>query len=286
MDNVMKDICPICKKRKKQKHFNAKYCKPCAIERRKRPLGKLTKIQERKALSMAGKVYRDEIAKKIGTSKANFTRWIRQHPEINFNALRYPENVVKEVCEYYAEHGKIKTQKKYPNVKVRSIVERYLKNLGYAPRQTPWTDKQLMMLVKMAGIISMKKQAEYFNRPNAHKGSIQSAWMKKFGRGGSSVNGLSWYIARHYADYCCPVLQTRFWVQRKTRSKIQYESARMLVLWVDLAKHMSDDIPEHLKAGIRALAKFQKWAHGNNVRKNIIKMIKEIEYGEKCTGKA
>jgi len=278
----MTDICPICKKRKKQKHFNAKYCKPCALERRKRPIGKLTKSQERKALSMAGKVYRDEIAKKIGTSKANFMRWARQHPEINFNAHKYPDEVVKKVCSYHEKHGKVKTQKKYPNVKVRSIVERYLKNLGHGPRQIPWTDKQLMMLVKMAGLVSMKKQAEYFNRPNARLGSIRAAWVKKFGHGGGSINGLSWYVARHYTDYYCPVLQTRFWNQRKERIKglPLVEQSRMLVLWVDLEKHMRDDIPEHIKAGIRALARFQRWLHGKNVRKNIVRMVKEIEYGK------
>lgn len=279
----MREICPICKKRKKQKHFNAKYCKPCALERRKRPIGRLTKKQERQVKKMAGSVYRDEIARRIGTSKATFMRWARQHPEINFNAHKYPETVVREVCDYYEKHGKIKTQKKYPNVKVRSIVERYLKDLGHAPRQIRWTDRQLMQLVKMAGIISMSAQARYFDRPNAHRGSIQSAWMKKFGRGGSSINGLSWYTARQYVDYYCPVLQTKFWKMRKELRGKQpiVEQSRMLVLWVDLEKHMSEDLPEHIKAGIRALAKFQKWIHGKNVRKNIVNMIKEIEYGNK-----
>ena len=280
----MTDLCAICKTRKKQKHFNSKYCKPCAIERRKRPLGKLTKEQERQAKKLAGTIYRDELAKQIGTSKANFMRWARMHPEINFNAHKYPDRVVREVCDYYVDYGKTKTQEKYPSVKVRSIVERYLKDIGN-PRQIRWTDRQTIQLVRMAGIISMRAQAEFFDRPNAHRGSIQSAWMKKFKVQGSQINGLSWHIARHYTDYYCPVLQTRFWVQRKTRSKIQYESARMLVLWVDLAKHMSDDIPEHIKAGIRALAKFQIWLHGKNVRKNIIKMIKEIEYEQKSGNK-
>jgi hypothetical protein len=229
---------------------------------------------------MAGNVYRDEIARRIGTSKANLTRWAREHPEINFNAHKYPETVVREVCDYYEKHGKIKTQKKFPEVKIRSIVERYLS--GIKPRQEPWTDEQLLRLARMAGIISMSAQAKYFNRPNAHKGSIQSAWMKKFGCGGSSINGLSWHIARHYVDYYCPVLQTRFWKQRKRLDgKREYESSRMLVLWVDLEKHMSDELPAHIKNGIKALAKFQKWVHGKNVRKNIVNMMREIEYDNK-----
>ena len=262
--------CLLCKKRNIQKRYNSKYCRPCALERRKRPIGRLTPTQIKRVTELAGTMKRDDVAKTAGVNRTTFNRWARDS-DINFNWLAYKPAVIKDVCEYYAEHGKIKTQKKYPNVKVRPIVERYLKDLDLPPRQIQWTDEQLMELVKMAGIISMSSQAKYFNRPNAHRGSIQSVWIKKFNRAGGSINGLSYSVAKHFVCFYCPVLSTKFWVTRKGST----ESCRQLVLWVDVEKHVKKDLPKHILSGISALAKFQRYIHGRNVRANIIKMIKD-----------
>ena len=264
--------CLVCKKRNAKKHANAKYCGPCAEDLKKRPVGRLTASQIRKAKKLAGTMKREDVAAAVGSGRTNFNRWARESG-INFNSLKYKPETIQKVCEYYVEHGKTKTQKNFPKVKVRSIVERYLKKLDLPPRQARWTDQQCVELVKMAGIVSMRAQARWFDRPNAHRGSIQSAWMKKFKHGGGSTNGLSWHVAKHYTDGYCPVLQTKFWVTRnKTR---QHESQRMLVLWVDLEKYMNPDTPNHIKDGIRALARFQRWVHGRNTIRNIRKMQKE-----------
>jgi len=266
-------ICPICKIRPKGKHHNAKYCKPCAVQRRKKPRTTLNEFQKRKVRKLAGKVPQVEIQKMLGVCKASLQRFARDEG-FQYRFPKYKKKTIDQVIDYYVKHGKVKTQERFPKVKIRSIIERY----AHIPRQRKWTDKELLELPRMAGIISMGAQARYFNRPNAHRGSIQSAWMKKFHHGGSSMNGLSWNIAKHYVRPFCPVLQTEFWRQREN-SKRGLSFSRGIILWIDLYEYLRPEVPEHLRSAIKTLAKFQKWLHGPNIKNKIETMIERIEHG-------
>jgi len=206
------------------------------------------------------------LAKEVGISSSHTKRWAKAHG-VNINAVKYLDHVVKEVCEYYARHGKLKTQKKFPNVRIRSIIERY----ATEPRQIRWKADQLVELVKMAGLVSRSRQAEIFNRPNAHAGSITSAWMKKFGTSGSSVNGLSRWVARHYVTFACPFYETGYW--EVPGKGVIGARRRVLALWVDVAAHLRPTVPEHLADAIRAMAKFQRWLHGEDPRASILKIL-------------
>lgn len=259
-------MCPRCNSRPKKKHRNAKWCAYCAEQLIKRPDGKLTPAQERKVRRLAGTMFVKDLAKEVGTSKSNLTRWAKQHG-VNINALRYPDHIVQEVCDYYAKHGGPKTQKKYPKIRIRSIVERYFKRLGHEPRQVRWTADEIIELAKMGGLVSYERQAAYFNRPGANKGSITSAWAKKFGHGSVYVNGLSMCIAKHYVRSNCPYYKTSFWDH--------HNGARNIALWVDVEKHLRSDVPDHLRDAIKALAKFQRWLHGRNVRQSIKRILEE-----------
>lgn len=135
---------------------------------------------------LAGTMKQSELALRVGCSRSNLIRWARD-AKVSLDSLSYKPELVRSVCLFYELHGKVKTQKTFPNVKVRSIVERYKQ---FRPRQIRWKNDQLIEAVKMAGLVSPKAQAKYFNRPNAHTGSIQSLWMKKFGHGQSQMNGL------------------------------------------------------------------------------------------------
>lgn len=256
--------CPRCNKRPKQKHWNAKWCAPCATGLRKRPAGKLTRAQQATVRRLAGTLFIKELAKAIGTSDSNLDRWAKQNG-VNINALKYPDKLVKEVCEYYAKHGKIKAEKRYPHVRLRSIVERYTTK----PRQVRWTSDQLVKLAKMAGLVSYKQQADFFGRPNAHVGSIRSAWMKIFRSAGGSINGLSRNIAREFVTKACPFYETGYWATERGKTS----QRRSIALWADVAVHLRDDVPDHLAAAIQTMAAFQLWLHGNNPRKSIMRIL-------------
>lgn len=262
LDHILKAYCDNCWADFDKTHFNHKYCQKC-----KRLGGYLTYEQEEIAKKYARKIPIQELAEKVGVSNSTIDRWSRR-TGVSINWLKYDEKIIAKVCEYYFKHGKIKTQQKFPHVKLRSIVERYLTT----PRQIRWKENEILELVKMGGILSMKDQALYFNRPGANSGSIVSAWMKKFGCSGGNINGLPYYIAKHYVKDSCPFLITPFW---RTRKENQNYKERRIALWIDLEKHLNKEIPDELKLAIKALAKFQRWLHGRNVKANIERMIDE-----------
>lgn len=268
--------CVKCKKRDRfSAHFNCKYCDPCRIALLHKPAGRLTKEQAAKARKLIHKMPRDEIAKEIGVSVATLKRWARDNGNIRlayFNKWVIDPDLVKTVCEYYAKHGMTKTQKKFPNVKLRSVIERYAKVVGAPPRQIRWKPNELLVLVKMAGIISKKDQAIYFSRPRANKGSITSAWMKKFKCSGSSINGLSYWLARRLTDKEPNPISTQYWYSRRGDNSF----SRRLVLWVDLEKSLRADLPDHIKDAVKVMAKFQRWLHGRKVKNSIGQIRKEV----------
>ena len=63
---------------------------------------------------------------------------ISRHEGLGSNARDYPPDVVTTVCLTYQVLGKRETQALFPDVRVRSIVERYK---HYAPRQLRWTGR-------------------------------------------------------------------------------------------------------------------------------------------------
>ena len=164
-----------------------------------------------------------------------------------------------------------KTQKRFPTLSVRSIVERHYGE--FKPRQVKWTPTQVQQLAKFAGIISFEDQAKYFNRPRAHVGSIRSAWMKKFGYGSGNINGMSGWRAKIFVTEDCPSVKTSFWdTNHKARSH-----SRQLYLWTDMERFLKPDCPAFIKEAIVAMAGFQRWLFGTeSVRTEIVKIQQEL----------
>jgi len=254
-------------------HANTKRCKPCIAILRKRPLGTLTKKQIVIATSLADKMKFADVAKHLGVSKANLKRSL-DSSKVKFtfhNKHKNNPSLVSKVCAYYEKHGKRETQKKFPEVRVRSIVERYP---FYKPRQSRWASKEIIEAVKMAGLVSYKAQWLYFKRPLAFEGSICSLWMKKFGFGQGKVNGLRFYRGRHFVKPRCKPVTIKFGELRNQR---QDKEAR-IYLWVDLEKHLLPNVNEDFKIAIQTMARFQKWLwKSENPRTKILNMIKQRE---------
>lgn len=255
-------ICPDCKKKVKNAHKNRKRCNKCAAERCKRPAHNLTDEQIARLLPLVGKKRKEQIAAEIGASVISVSRYARQ-AGISLNACNiYKKNPewVQEVIDYYIEHGKRLTLEKYPGIRLRSIVERY----AHEKRQVRWEEWELIQLARFAGVISKQNQAAYFSRPNAHTGSIRSAWVKKFKSSPGNINGVHMYMVK-------PLLAKKpRMIEVQTMAGLY---TRKLILWVELEKCLKKDVPEHLVSAIQTMAKFQRWLHGRNVYQSINRML-------------
>lgn len=253
------------------RHFNAKWCSRCRDERVTRPKSSMTPAQISRAKTLIGKMPREEIAERIGVSVSSLKRAFRGVRLAYHNKWARNPDFVREVCAFYAANGKRASVERYPGVCIRSIVERYPLP---SRRQSRWTDEQLIELAQMAGVISLASQAKYFSRPGANRGSIVSVWMKRFGSGGGCINGLAWYMAKHFVDERCPKVKTPFW-RRREHDDGGPDRGRILVTWVDLERHLKADAPDWLRESAAAMAKFQRWLHGVKDPKRRIKRIIE-----------
>lgn len=234
-------------------------------------MGRLSKVQEKIVRQYAGKMPIQELAIKVGTSNSNLDRWA-YYNKVDINWLSYKPREISQVLNYYEKHGKVKTQKKYPQFKVRSIVERYK---SFKPRCIKWTNEQIIELAKMGGLVSFKAQAKYFNRPRANAGSIRSVWMKKFLMYPSSLHGLPRNHAKHISNgklkYIRPCGNDRL------DNPIEFRS---LALWCDLEKNLKEDTPDFIVEAIKTMANFQRWLFkSEDPKKEILKLIKDREKG-------
>ena len=225
----------------------------------------LTENQIHFIRSNLDKMKRSDIAKKLNIPEvrlkraASFKKW-------RFTSLKYSDEIKKEVCDYFNQHGLKKTAEKFPEVRIRSIVER---NKKYRiARQKRWTENQIIQLAKFAGIINIKDQVKYFNRPLAKEQSIPRAWKRIFGISQMLINGLYYNKAKYIVNKNCPSINVSFLGDNNC----------YLYLWIDIKKNIKKDLPNYIVKAIDACALFQNWIWGGgDVKRKILKMIKEIE---------
>lgn len=253
--------CIRCKKDISKLHFNSKRCKPCADIIRKKPLSTLTDKQKTLVLKFAGKMYVKDIIKKVKCSKSNLVRFQRDHG-ISLNYHSYKKDVIEKVCRYYEKHGKIQTQKMFPDVRVRSIVERYKL---FKPLCIPWKEDQVVELLRYSGLLSFDQLAKKFNRPNAYRGSIRSKFSKDLRVPAGYINGLPFHKARHFCD------------MKKVTIIQTHHGNRKLILWCDIKKHLHKDQSEIIFKFVDAMAMFQNWIwNSQNPKQKILRAIKKF----------
>ena len=245
-------------------HANTKYCEACAVALRHRPPANITATQEALIRQLRGSMIRRELAQHVGISQAQLHRYLTAEG-LDSNARDYPPDVVTTVCLTYQALGTRETQALFPDVRVRSIVDRH-KN--YAPRQIRWTAEQQRELVRMAGLVSHTAQARYFHRPNAYGGSIKSFWAKGACCAPRDVNGLGAWTAWQVATPGVPAVL----VKHQTNG-----GARPVVLWLDLAAHLRPDVDPFVREVVQALARCQAALHGTTNPADIRHMIQERE---------
>lgn len=255
--------------RPRQPHFNSKYCLPCRTERRQQPQSTVTPEQGALIARWIGEVSRGEIAQRLGMSRAAVNRYTREHGLYGRSDAYRPE-VVEAVLRAYEHGGKMAVRQLFPDVCVRSIVERYKQ---YHPRQIRWTGEQQIDAARMAGLVSVTAQARYFGRPNAYAGSIKSLWAKRFQCAPTDVNGLASHRAWWIAHPGVPAVL----VKHSTAGTCQPK-----VLWLDLAACLRPEVAPEIRDAVEALAAFQAWLHNTTDTAVIRAMIHEREtvYGD------
>jgi hypothetical protein len=259
--------CQCCHQNKiNSAHKNAKYCNPCRDYLRAKPKGTLTKQQIEVAKKLAGTMPRELIASSLNTSLANLKRSCPDVSFAYFNKFAKDPVLTKEICLYYSQFGKLKTKKKYPDVRIRSVVENPVYKKWLTPRQQHWSGLELIELIKMRGFLTKTQQARYFKRPNANEGSITSGWQKTLKIKSSSKVGfhcVSNYKIKRFLKKGCP------------RFPIYMKNVKTAFLWHDVNKHLKNEAPQILKDTAKAIAEFQEWLYqSKNPRKEILKMIK------------
>lgn len=230
----------------------AQFCAACRAARRRRPVARVTEAQAAQLKDLVGVIPQREIEARLGLSQANITRWIREsgHPGGHYNT--YPPAVVQAVCAAYSALGKARTQALFPDVALRSIVERHRDLI--VPRQVRWTGAHLVEAVRMAGLVSADAQARWFGRPNAYGGSIKSLWIKHLRCSPRDIHGLPASVAWPLVQPGCPATMSP--------PDNRQPGVRVKVLWLDAAAWLRAEVARECASAVQALARFQGWVWG------------------------
>jgi hypothetical protein len=269
---VSKANCGQCGCLYKVSHFNSKYCQTCRQLRRKKNLGLPAFADEKtieNVLSLVGTKLAREVASDLGMSVASLKR-ITKTLGVSAKKITVTESQITEVRAYYLKHGRPATEQRFPNIKVRTIIERYGWVKGECPRQRRWKDSELIELAKFAGLVSYENQANFFNRPRAHAGSIKSAWTKKFKTHPGFMHGIPLHKAKIFLDPGFPTIQVQ-------NSMIDVGGKKM-VLFCDAVEYIAKDCPVFVRDAIKAMAEFQEKLFGKNPRLHIENILTGMDY--------
>lgn len=239
-------FCLDCKVNISKRHLNAKRCKRCGAKKKKNPDHNLTKLEQEKAIKLAGKMYVHHVAKAVGVSLSNLKRFAKTRPDINWNAHAYKEKDIEKVIDYYLCHTLEETKKKFPGIAVRSIIDRYCKR----KKVLKWSDEDIVNLYRWTGLCQWDAIAKKLGRnPYAVRKR------RRFTKG--RLNSLPFNTAKHYVKKGCPFYHVRL------ESKA---AGTWICPWIIMEKYLKDDIPDWIRDSIVALAKFQRWLHGSEER--------------------
>ena len=72
-----------------------------------------------------GKIYADEIGKKLGIGRCTLSRLFPGVSFAYYNKFQLNKKLTKDIINFYEKFGIKKTRQKYPGIKLRSVIERY-----------------------------------------------------------------------------------------------------------------------------------------------------------------
>lgn len=200
----------------------------------------------------ANKMYRKNIAEKIMVSESTLKRFASENG-IKFTyyskADLYPKELIDEVIGYWLVNGVLAAKKKYPNVKIRSITEKYNKGQHYLSR---YTFEDRLFLLRYSEFIGMTKAVNLLGRPikKGNHTKLFSFEKRKKTPYRNHLNGLSKHTIKKY------LLDPKF-------IELNYHK-RKIITWTEIAKDLKVD-NQNLLILAQAMAKFQTWIHGGSI---------------------
>lgn len=239
-------------------HANKKRCDPCAIKLLKKPQHNLTNEQQTFVLNNYKKMKRHELAEGCGASRANVNRFMREYGlKRKHNKWENDKKTVKAVLKCYYDHGRQEAIKRFKNVSVRSIVERYrlddCGNVEYAPDVSlgvhckQWTDREALFVLRYKDILIQKDISEFLDRNNAVRNYLKRNYK---GNGKKlSTFGLPHRLIKHHVSSDAPIY------------KKPVNNGLRMVSWVDIAEFYTHDDVNIYKLA-KSMARFVYWLHG------------------------
>ena len=187
-------------------------------------------------IDLAGKFTREEIANKLGTSRSTVNRCLKKNNIKTGQPKSYPINIRNAVINFYASHTLKETQKQFPNVKVRSIIERYTT----LEKQNYWTFEEELKAISM---LSEKSTAEISKILGRGKRAVSKRIQRNYQIAPKHLNGIAYRLCKH-------VLRSNFIPEKKGNIYI--------VNWNDFDKYISTKNKTILEC-VKVLAKFRTW---------------------------
>lgn len=150
----------------------------------------------RDIIALAGTMTRKEIADSLRTSRATVNRCLRDNGIKTGQPKQYPIEIREAVIAFYATHNKYETQKQFPGVRVRSIIERY----ETKAKQKFWTFEEDLKAISMLTETSTAQIAKVLKR--GEKSAIKRI-SRKYNISPKHLNGMAYRLCKHVmnSDY-------------------------------------------------------------------------------------
>jgi len=141
-------------------------------------------------LTLAGTMTREEIAKYLNTSRATVNRCLRDNGIRTGQPRQYPIGIREAVIGFYATHNKLETQKQFPGVRVRSIIERY----ETEAKQKFWTFEEDLKAISM---MTEKPTSEISKALGRGEKAVVKRMSRCYNLSPKHVNGMAYRLCKH-----------------------------------------------------------------------------------------
>ena len=109
------------------------------------------RLAQDRIIELAGTMTRKEMASELGISRASVNRCLAKNGVKTGQPKAYSQEIKSLVIKAYEQYDKYEVQKMFPNVRVRSIIER---NPTKAKIQF-WSDKEIISILPLLTIYSI-----------------------------------------------------------------------------------------------------------------------------------
>lgn len=144
----------------------------------------------RDIINLAGTMTRAEIAERLNTSRATVNRCLRDNGIRTGQPRQYPVEIREAVIAFYATHDKNETQKQFPGVRIRSIIERY----ETEAKQEYWTFEEDLKAISM---LTEKPTSEISKSLGRGERSVIKRMSRCYNLSPKHINGMAYRLCKH-----------------------------------------------------------------------------------------